>query len=227
MADEPQSNDAQNAGQTPGQTPPDPAAASTPVSTPPPNAPVNDDEYEDVLYAALSKVYDSLEGGGQVDGPPAGDGITQPAQKSPDDMTLEELKAALAKTNETLKTVVQVTLADREEKNAVSVWNAFLDQASETEKSIAKTLTFEVEDKEGMDKQIAQVKATAKAVDDIIQKQVGNLSTQQKATLKSQYGILSPEPETDVDVKVQDKEDLDKGNFSAVIARRFARRSRA
>ena len=209
MADEPQNDDAQNQ-----QTPPTP---------PDPTEPVNDDEYEDVLYAALKNIYKEFDGEDDDDAPEGGE--PKPPAKPVEDMTTEELKAAFAKQQETLKAVVQASLAEREEKNAIDTWNGFLSDATETERYIAKSMTFEVADKAGMERQIAQVKKTAGEMEKLIESEVEKRASANKSTMKTKYGILTPEPEGEVDVAAKDKEDIAKGDYAKVIARRFARRT--
>ena len=189
--------------------------------------PVDDDEYEDVLYAALKNIYDEFDDppeGGEKD---EGD-EEKPAKKKvdPDSLTTEELKAQLAKTNETLKAVVRASLAEREEKHAIDTWNSFLEEASETERGIAKSMAFEVDDAEGMKLQIEQVKRLAAGVEKLITEEVEKRSTQSRQTMQTRYGIMTPEPEGDMDVALQDKKDLASGDYAKVIARRFARRGR-
>ena len=189
-------------------------------------APPDDDDgdYEDVLYAALKNVYNSLDDDGE-DEEDEGEGTPKPKAKPVEEMSVEELKAAFTKQQDTLRAVVQASLAEREEKNAIQVWNGFLESASETEKVVAKSMAFEVDDKAGMERQIKQVKATAAEMEKLIQAEVDRRAGQTKSSLKTHYGILTPEPDDNIAPEVRDKEDIAKGDYAKVIARRFARRT--
>ncbi len=207
--------------QTP--TPEDSQPQETQAPPPEPQDAAEDDTYEDVLYEALKDIYKQFD---EPDADEGGEGsdAQKPPAKNVDDMSVEELKAQLKKQGETLKAVVQASLAEREEKNAVDTWNNFLEGATQVEKDIAKTMAFEVADKAGMEEQIKQVKTTAATVEKIIASEVEKRSTQHKSSMRSQYGILTPEPEGQVDIAAQDKQDIADGNYAKVISRRFARR---
>jgi hypothetical protein len=198
------------------QTPQEPQEPQEPDVT----APAGDDEYEDILMSALKNIYNELEGEDEEDE----GGEPKPPAKAPEEMTIDELRAAYGKTQETLKAVVQASLAEREEKNAIQTWNGFLETATDFEKHVAKSMTFEVDDKAGMDRQIAQVKKTASELEKVIESEVEKRAGATKSTMKTKYGILTPEPEDEMPADERDKADIAKGDYAKVIARRFARR---
>jgi len=205
--------------------PPELEAEKAAVLTPPDPDAEDDDAYEDVLYAALKKVYDEM-GNDDPDVVAAApvDGKETGEKKSIDELSVSELRTALKQTNTTLKEVVKATLADREEQHAIDIWNDWLETADPVEKEIAKAAPFEVDDAEGMKKQIARIKAQADAAKKFIEQEVGTQTSQQVGQLKRQYGIITPDP---VGVKTsesdQDAKDMAEGKRADVISRRFAK----
>ena len=205
--------------------PPELEAEKAAVLTPPDPDAEDDDAYEDVLYAALKKVYDEM-GNDDPDVVAAApvDGKETGEKKSIDELSVSELRAALKQTNTTLKEVVKATLADREEQHAIDIWNDWLETADPVEKEIAKAAPFEVDDAAGMKKQIERIKAQADAAKKFIEQEVGTQTSQQVGQLKRQYGIITPDP---VGVKTsesdQDAKDLAEGKRADVISRRFAK----
>lgn len=211
--------------QTPQETPPaetqEPAVAAAPA----PEDGVDDDEYNDVLFEALKKVYaemDSDDPGVVVTAPAAEGGEAE--KKSVDEMGVSELRAALKQTNTTLREVVKATLADREESHAIDVWNDFLEKADPIEREIAKAAPFEVEDAAGMKKQIAAIQAQAAAAKRVIEEQTGVKVQQEVGKLRRNYGIMTPDPsQIGPTLSEQDKADMASGDREKVIARRFAK----
>jgi len=205
--------------------PPELEAEKAAVLTPPDPDAEDDDAYEDVLYAALKKVYDEM-GNDDPDVVAAApvDGKETGEKKSIDELSVSELRTALKQTNTTLKEVVKATLADREEQHAIDIWNDWLETADPVEKEIAKAAPFEVDDAAGMKKQIERIKAQADAAKKFIEQEVGTQTSQQVGQLKRQYGIITPDP---VGVKTsesdQDAKDLAEGKRADVISRRFAK----
>jgi hypothetical protein len=207
------------------------AEVTTPdTPTPEVTDPVDDDAYEDVLYAALTKIYkeiDDPDSAPDGEDPPVNEDGTPKAPKRPaEEMSLEELRAAYAKQQNTLKEVVGLSLQEKEERAAVDTWNGFLKEASPVETAIAKEFAFEVEDREGMLKQIKQVKQVAAATERIIGEQVGGRTGGIKNDLRTRYGILTPEPDTTEDLGAQDAKDMKTGDHASIIARRFRNRAR-
>jgi hypothetical protein len=183
----------------------------------------DDEAYEDVLYAALKKVYDEMgaEGDNEVTIP---DATGTAAPKPIEQLSIEELRTALQKTNSTLKEVVKLTLQDREEEAAVNVWNDFIEKANPIEQEIAKAAPFEVDDAKGMQEQIKRIKAQAAAAARVIEEQTGVKVQEQVGSLKRQYGIITPDPTgTKPSMSEQDEKDMKAGNREAVISRRFAK----
>jgi len=200
--------------------PPEPAAAA-----PAEEEGVDDDDYNDILFEALKKVYDEMgdDDPAVVVTTPAVDGGT-PDKRSVDEMGVTELRAALKQTNTTLREVVKATLADREESHAIDVWNNFLDQADPIEREIAKAAPFEVEDAEGMKKQITVIKAQAAAAKRVIEAETGIKVQQQVGQLRRDYGIMTPDPaQVGPTLSEQDAKDMAEGHRDKVIARRFAK----
>jgi len=198
--------------------------------TPPVTEPVDDDAYEDVLYAALTKIYNEIDSGdsGEAEGEPETneDGTPKPPKKPVEEMSLEEIRSELARTRGTLKEVVGLSLQEREERAAMDTWNGFIKDASPVEAAIAKSMSFEVEDKDGMDRQVKQVKMVAATVEKLIGEQVGSRVGGIKQNMRTNYGILTPEPELDEDPSAQDAKDMKAGDHASVIARRFRNRTR-
>lgn len=218
------------------QTPPVDEQTTPPEGgTPPVTEPVDDDEYQDVLYAALTKIYNEIDNpdapatpAATEDGEQPAEGETpKPPKKPAEEMTLEELRDAYSKQQHTLKEVVGLSLQEREERAAVDTWNSFLKEATPVEAAIAKEFSFEVEDREGMLKQIKQVKTVSAGVEKLIGTQVGSRTGGIKQEMKTRYGILTPEPETDDDLAAQDAKDMKSGDHESIIARRFRNRTKA
>jgi len=185
----------------------------------------DEDEYQDVLYTALKKVYDEMgrDDIEEVVVPPAA-GQTEGQTKTIDELSVTELRAALKQTNTTLKEVVKATLADREEQHAVDVWNEWLETADPVEKEIARAAPFEVDDAKGMKEQIERIKAQAAAAKKFIEAEVGAQTTQEVGKLKRQYGIITPDPmQVKTSESDQDAKDMADGKREAVISRRFAK----